>query len=185
MGPRNTLVIRYWCHGLKGSYQEFYLRSALKLDPDLTPSPMDISYVSFSTLKWRGGDTAGLRRSCKLILKKKSSGHIDQRIHPSLHQCIVSQEWFQLIISCTRDFLLESLRVSLCVCVWWEFDCVIFPPFIIMTDSHMVGMWLVVISWVTMINTIIVFKWSRWRPSQKWKVGDVADLCQSLMVKSS
>ena len=23
--------------------------------------------------------------------------------------------------------------------VWWEFDCVILPPFIIMTDSHLVG----------------------------------------------
>ena len=25
------------------------------------------------------------------------------------------------------------------ICVWWEFDCVIFPPFIIMSDSHLVG----------------------------------------------
>ena len=38
MGPRNTLVIRYWCDGLKKSRQEFCPRSGLKLDPDLTPS---------------------------------------------------------------------------------------------------------------------------------------------------
>ena len=38
MGPRNTLVIRYCCHGLKYNRQEFFLRSGLKLDLDLTPS---------------------------------------------------------------------------------------------------------------------------------------------------
>ena len=38
MGPRNTLVIRYCCHGLKYNRQEFYLRSGLKLDLDLTPA---------------------------------------------------------------------------------------------------------------------------------------------------
>ena len=38
MGPWNTLVIRYCCHGLKYNRQEFFLRSGLKLDLDLTPS---------------------------------------------------------------------------------------------------------------------------------------------------
>ena len=40
MGPRNTLVIRYCCHGLKYNRQEFFLRSGLKPDLDLTPSHM-------------------------------------------------------------------------------------------------------------------------------------------------
>ena len=40
MGPRNTLVIRYCCHGLKYNRQEFFLRSELKPDLDLTPSPI-------------------------------------------------------------------------------------------------------------------------------------------------
>ena len=43
MGPRNTLVIRYCCHGLKYNRQEFFLRSGLKPDLDLTPSHMQLS----------------------------------------------------------------------------------------------------------------------------------------------
>ena len=38
MGLRNTLVIQHLCHGLKYRLQEFFLRSELKLDLDLTPS---------------------------------------------------------------------------------------------------------------------------------------------------
>ena len=37
---RNTLVIQHLCYGLKYRLQEFYLRSGLKLDLDLTPSHM-------------------------------------------------------------------------------------------------------------------------------------------------
>ena len=40
------------------------------------------------------------------------------------------------------------------ICVWWVFDCVIFPPFIMMSDSHLVGIWLVGICWVTMVMMI-------------------------------
>ena len=53
----------------------------------------------------------------------------------------VSMEW-----TCLKKFHLPSLTpplivifIIIYVCVWWEFDCVIFPPFIIMTDSHQVG----------------------------------------------
>ena len=38
MGLRNSLVIRYWCHGLKYRRYEFCLQSGLKLDLNLTPS---------------------------------------------------------------------------------------------------------------------------------------------------
>ena len=38
MGLRNTLVIQHLCHGLKYRLQEFFLRSGLKLDLNLTPS---------------------------------------------------------------------------------------------------------------------------------------------------
>ena len=39
----------------------------------------------------------------------------------------------------------------------WEYDRVIFPPFIIMTDSHLVGIWLVGMCWVTMMMILMIW----------------------------
>ena len=47
MGLRNTLVIQHLCHGLKYRLQEFFLRSGLKLDLDLTPSHTFIYLLLF------------------------------------------------------------------------------------------------------------------------------------------
>ena len=52
-----------------------------------------------------------------------------------------SMDW-----TCLKNFHLPFLTppphhdIHHYLCVWWESDCVIFPPFIIMTDSHLVGM---------------------------------------------
>ena len=51
---------------------------------------------------------------------------------------------FRLGTSWTINFL---QNYHLYVYTWWECDCVIFPPFIIMTYSHQVGIWLVGICW--------------------------------------
>ena len=55
MGLRNTLVIQHLCHGLKYRLQEFFLRSGLKLDLDLTPSRKQIT-VSDRDCNSEGGE---------------------------------------------------------------------------------------------------------------------------------
>ena len=54
------------------------------------------------------------------------------------------------------NMLLSSISSNINICISWEFECVIFPPFIIMSDSHLVGMWLVGICWVTMMTMMMI-----------------------------
>ena len=49
MGLRNTLVIQHLCHGLKYRLKEFFLRSGLKLDLDLTPSHITMHCAMLNT----------------------------------------------------------------------------------------------------------------------------------------
>ena len=75
MGPRNTLVIRYCCHWLKYNRQEFYLRSGLKLDLDLTPSPDVVSPALIPV-----GQSGIQSESCKPI--PSSLPHLLKSLYP-------------------------------------------------------------------------------------------------------
>ena len=81
-------------------------------------------------------------------------GYIPKTIRGQIHWIIWRGERGEEIM--LINVLLSNGSSNIYICVWWEFDCVIFPPFIIMSDSHLVGIWLVGICWVT----IIVMVWS-------------------------
>ena len=66
---------------------------------------------------------------------------------------LIEQSWQPSAI-CVIMNPSDGIDHYLCVC--WECDCDIFPPFNTMTYPHLVGIWLVGICWVTiiMITTI-------------------------------
>ena len=84
-------------------------------------------------------------------------GYILKTIMGQIHWIIWGGERGEEIM--LINVLLSNGSSNIYICVWWEFDCVIFPPFIMMSDSHLVGIWLVGICWVTVIADDTVCVW--------------------------